>query len=122
MCGLKSKSESGTAHHADRLVRFAGVGGDDVLEDRFDGLRHVGVRDSDKVVVHGLASFLQSDYVSHTTAPRILSFAASQDVDEDGLQSGLAGHLASTHFFSTSRLHRTAIPIRTGGGHAFVIR
>ena len=39
--------------HADRLVRLAGVGGDDVLEDRLDGLGHVGVGDGDEVVVHG---------------------------------------------------------------------
>ena len=42
--------------HAHRLVRLAGVGGDDVLEDRLDGLRHVGVGDGDEVVVHGCCS------------------------------------------------------------------
>jgi hypothetical protein len=32
------------------LVRFAGVSGEDVLEDRVDGLGHVGVGDGDEVV------------------------------------------------------------------------
>jgi hypothetical protein len=34
--------------HARRLVRFAGVGGQDMLENRLNGLRHVGVGDGGK--------------------------------------------------------------------------
>ena len=37
---------------AHRLVRFAGVGLKDVLESRFDGLGHVGVRNGNEVVVN----------------------------------------------------------------------
>jgi len=37
--------------HAHCLVRFAGVGGDDVLEDMLDGLRNLSVGDGDEVVV-----------------------------------------------------------------------
>src|SRR6185437_4915808 len=48
--------------HAHRLVGLAGVGGDDVLEDRLVGLGHVGVGDGDEIVVHG-SSF-------RSTAPR----------------------------------------------------
>src|ERR1700692_1187190 len=39
--------------HPDRLVHLAGVGGEDVLEDRLNGLGYVGVGDGDEVVVHG---------------------------------------------------------------------
>src|ERR1051326_7839580 len=42
--------------HARSLVRFAGVGGDDVLEDRLDGLRNLGFGDGDEVVIHGFCS------------------------------------------------------------------
>lgn len=38
--------------HTHGLVRFTGVSSHDMLEDRLDGLGHVGVGDSDEVVVH----------------------------------------------------------------------
>jgi hypothetical protein len=53
---VRLEVEQGVRHrppHARRLVRLAGVGGDDVLEDRLDRLWHVGVGDGDEVVVHG---------------------------------------------------------------------
>jgi hypothetical protein len=39
--------------HADRLVCLAGVGGDDLLEDRLDGCGHINIGDSDEVIVYG---------------------------------------------------------------------
>src|SRR5262245_23566666 len=39
--------------HADRLVRLAGVGLDNMLEYGLSGLGYVGVGNGDEVVVHG---------------------------------------------------------------------
>jgi len=41
------------APHADRLVRLAGVGDDDVPEDRLGRLWNFGIGDGDEVVMHG---------------------------------------------------------------------
>jgi hypothetical protein len=53
---VRLEVEQGVGHrspHAHGLVRFAGIGGKDVLKDRLGGLRHVGVEDGSEVVVHG---------------------------------------------------------------------
>ncbi len=56
---VRLEVQQGVRHrppHAHRLVRFAGVGGQDVLEDRFDGRGYVGVGDGGEVIVHGRSS------------------------------------------------------------------
>jgi hypothetical protein len=45
--------------HAHRLVRFAGVGDDEVLENRLDRSRHFGVGDSGEFLVHCFVSFVR---------------------------------------------------------------
>ena len=68
-CGLKSSRVSGTARHTlDRLVRLAGVSGDDVLEGRLDGLGHVGVGDGGEVVVHGRSPYFAGSTPTNFTA------------------------------------------------------
>src|SRR5262249_51933112 len=51
--------------HARRLVRLAGVGGDEVVKDWLDGPGHFRVRDGDEVIVHGWVpreSFAKSEW------------------------------------------------------------
>jgi hypothetical protein len=52
---MRLEVEKGVRHgspHAHRLVRFAGIGLNEVLEDRLNGLRNLGIVDGDEVVVH----------------------------------------------------------------------